>query len=131
PPLHRYVHVDWGVMRQNLDVLREVFWSVRPLEWIPFAGAIAIARRSIPKALLVSGWFAAFLVVKGTDPRARVEDASFFRLMMPSLPAYLLLLAAMPLLVPTLGPALAARFPPLPPDPRRLRLALPVAVVLL
>ena len=69
------MHVDWSVMRQNLDVLREFFWSVRPLEWIPIAGLVAIARRSAPKALLVAGWFAAFLVVKGTDPRARVEDA--------------------------------------------------------
>src|SRR5207302_6629304 len=109
-PFTKYVHLDWGVLRQNLDALREFFWSVRPLEVIPFAGAIAIARRSWPKAALVFFWFAAFLIVKGTDPHARVEDASFWRLMLPSLPAYLLLLAAIPLLVPRFAPALVRRF---------------------
>jgi hypothetical protein len=111
-PFDKYFHLDWGVLRQNLDVLREFFWSVRPLEVIPFVGALAIARRSWPKAALVFFWFMAYLLVKGTDPHARVEDASFWRLLMPSFPAYLLLLAAIPLLIPRFAPALARRFPP-------------------
>ena len=72
---------------------------------------IAIGRRSWPKALLVFGWFAAFFVLKGTSSHAKVEDASFFRLMMPSLPAFILLLAAVPLLVPGLPAAMVRRFP--------------------
>ena len=50
---------------------------------------------------------------------------------MPSLPAYVLLLASIPLLVPTVGPALAQRLPPRVPSIRRTRIALPLAAVLL
>ena len=69
----------------------------------PVAGVLAIGRRSWPKAVLIFGWFATFLLIKGTDDKANVEDASFFRLLMPSFPAFLLLLASIPLLVPTFG----------------------------
>ncbi len=115
-PFHKYVSVNWGHLQENLDGLREFFWAVRPLEFVPFAGLLAIGRRSWPKALLVFFWLATFLAIKGTDIKANVEDASFFRLMMPSFPAFLLLLAAIPLLVPafrwsrrlfTEGPALS------------------------
>jgi hypothetical protein len=109
--LEEHVKLDWGVLHQNLDQLREFFWAVRPLEWIPLAGLLAIGRRSWSKAVFVFGWFALFVVFKGTDPHVLVQDASFWRLMMPSYPAYLLLFAAVPLLVPTLGGRIAARWP--------------------
>jgi hypothetical protein len=110
--ISRYVHIDWTHLRQNRDSLREFFWAVRPLEWVPIAALLALGRRSWPKAVLITGWFAAFLIVKGTAADSNVEDASFFRLMMPSFPAFVLLLAAIPLLVPKLGQTIAARFPP-------------------
>jgi hypothetical protein len=47
-----------------------------------------------------------------------VEDGSFFRLMMPSFPAYLLLAASVPLLVPTFGRQVAERLPPAAPRRR-------------
>lgn len=118
--ISRYVHVNWTQLRENRDALREFFWAVRPLEWVPLAGLLAIGRRSWPKAALVATWFAAFLLIKGASDQSRVEDASFFRLMMPSFPAYVLLLAAIPLLVPKLGAQIAARFPPGVGRPRRL-----------
>ena len=119
--LGRYVNIDWGHLRENRDELREFFWAIRPLQWVVLAGVLAIGRRSWPKAALVAVWFFGFLVVKGTSEQARVEDASFFRLMMPGFPAFLFLLAAVPLLVPKLGPAIAARFPaPTARSPRRL-----------
>jgi dolichyl-phosphate-mannose-protein mannosyltransferase len=102
-PFRKYIDLDWHQLHQNIDGVREFFWAVRPLEWVPLAGLLAIGRRSWPKALLVFGWFAAYLVIKGTSDQASVEDASFFRLLMPSFPAFLLLLAAVPLLVPTFG----------------------------
>ncbi|HKP19051.1 MAG TPA: glycosyltransferase family 39 protein [Gaiellaceae bacterium] len=116
-PFRKYVDLDWHQLHENLDEIREFFWAVRPLEWVPLAGLLAIGRRSWPKALLVFGWFAAYLVIKGTSEQASVEDASFFRLLMPSFPAFLLLLAAVPLLVPSFGltrrllvpPAVSAR----------------------
>ena len=67
-----------------------------------------------------SAWFATFFVIKGTADEASIEDASFFRLLMPAFPAFLLLLACIPLLVPTFG--LTQRlFTPAPatPPPRR------------
>jgi hypothetical protein len=110
--ISRYVHIDWTHLRENRDSLREFFWAVRPLEWVPIAALLALGRRSWPKAVLIAGWFASFLIVKGTAANSNVEDASFFRLMMPSLPAFVLLLAAIPLLVPKLGETISARFPP-------------------
>jgi Dolichyl-phosphate-mannose-protein mannosyltransferase len=121
--LSRYVHINWDQLRANRDSLREFFWAVRPLEWVPFAAVLALGRRSWPKAALVVVWFGAFLLVKGTSENSNVEDASFFRLMMPSLPALVLMLAAIPLLVPKLGQRITARFPPAAASadsPRRL-----------
>jgi hypothetical protein len=73
---------------------------VRPLEFVVVAGFVAIGRRSWPKAVLIFGWFLTFLLIKGTNAKANIEDASFFRLLMPSFPAFLILLASIPLLVP-------------------------------
>jgi hypothetical protein len=102
-PFRKYVDLNWSQLDQNINGVREFFWAVRPLEWVPLAGLLAIGRRSWPKAMLVFGWFATFFLIKGTDSKASVEDASFFRLLMPSFPAFLLLIAAVPLLVPGFG----------------------------
>ncbi len=126
-PITKYVNLDWGNLHTNLEGLREFFWSLRAIEWVPFAGLIAIGLRAWPKAILVFGWFAAFFVLKGTSPHAKVEDASFFRLMMPSLPAFILLLAAVPMLVPGLPGALVRRFPVGAAGMPRFRIALAVA----
>ncbi len=102
-PIHKYVNLNWHQLQQNIDGIREFFWAVRPLEWMLLAGLLAIGRRSWPKAVLIFGWFATFLIIKGTDDKANISDASFLRLLMPSFPAFLLLLAAIPLLVPAFG----------------------------
>jgi hypothetical protein len=109
-PVTRYVHVDWGHLGDNMDALREFFWSVRVLEFLPIAGTVAVARRSIPKALFLACWFFGYFFIKGSTTQASVEDGSFFRLMLPAFPAYLLLGASIPLLVPTYGARLAERF---------------------
>ena len=85
----RYVDLDWANFRSNMAELREFFWSARVLQWLPFAGAFAVARRSLPLAGLLAGWFAAFLLVKGTPPQSTVESGSFFRLLMPAYPGLL------------------------------------------
>jgi hypothetical protein len=127
----RYVNIDWEHLRENRDSLREFFWAIRPLQWIALAGVIALLRRSWAKGALVAVWFYAFLVVKGTSDHARVEDASFFRLLMPSYPAFLLLLAAVPLLIPRFGTAIAQRYPPGTPSSRRLTRPIIIVAVLL
>lgn len=83
--------------------LREYFWSQRVLQWLPLAGAIAIGRRSVPLAILVGGWFGAFLLGQATRAGVGFDDGVLFRVLLPALPAYVLLAAALPLLVPTLA----------------------------
>ena len=83
-----------------LQSLREHFWVARVMEWLPVAGTIALLARSRRAFLLVAAWFAIFVVAKATYVPASVEDASFWRILMPSFPAYLLLTASVVLLVP-------------------------------
>lgn len=89
---------NWGDLKHNGIFIREFFYSLRVLEYLPIAGALAIGRRSIPAMLLVGGWFLAFLAVQGTS--SDVADYTFWRPMLPSLPAYVLLASAIPLLAP-------------------------------
>jgi hypothetical protein len=97
----KYWHLlDWPRFLNNLDLLREHFWSARLIEWLVLAGVIALARRSLGAALLVGGWFFSFALVKGSYGNASVEDSSLFRIMMPSFPAFVLLIASLPLLLP-------------------------------
>jgi hypothetical protein len=108
-PYHRYVHINWDNIHENLDELREFFWSVRVLQWIPFAGAIAVARRSVPLAVLLSLWFWGFFLLKGSTAEATVESGSFFRFLLPAIPALILLAVSVPLLVPKYGGELVRR----------------------
>ena len=71
------------------------------LQFLPLAGAIAVARRSVPAAGLFLTWLLGYVVVKGAADVATVESGSFWRLIMPALPAFVLLAASVPLLVPT------------------------------
>jgi hypothetical protein len=117
---------SWEHLHQVLLGLREHFWVARVMEWLPLAGCIALFARSRRGALLVASWFLVFLLVKGTYVPASVEDASFFRIMMPSFPAYLILAASVVLLVP------GVRARPQPPHSsplagRRLTVALAAA----
>jgi hypothetical protein len=97
----KYWHtLNWSHFLNNLDLLREHFWSGRLIEWLVLAGLIALARRSVPAALLVGGWFFSFVLVKGSYANASIEDSSLFRIMMPAFPAFVLLITALPLLLP-------------------------------
>jgi hypothetical protein len=125
----KYININWHHLQENKDSLREFFWAVRPLQWLGIAGVLALLRRGWAKAGLVAVWFYAFLVVKGTSEQARVEDASFFRLLMPAFPAFVLLLAAVPLLAPKLGAAVAARWPLARTTPRRLTIPVAAAAI--
>ena len=105
---------DWN---RNMSNLREFFWSARLAQWAPLAGALAVARRSLPASALLLGWLLGYVVVKGSSNVAGIENGSFWRLVMPALPAYLLLVVAIPLLVPTVARRLGSRIAP--PPPRR------------
>jgi hypothetical protein len=107
-PVHKYVHLNWHQFRENLLSIREHFWSARLIEWLVLAGLLGVLRRSRVFFLFVGVWFGAFAILKGTYAAASVEDASVFRIMMPAFPAFILLLASLPLLVPGLPRRLPA-----------------------
>src|SRR5213075_2437345 len=91
---------SWEHLHQVLLGLREHFWISRVIEWLPIGGMVALAIRSIRGALLVIPWFVAFVLVKATYIPASIDDASFWRILMPAFPAYVLLAASVVLLVP-------------------------------
>jgi hypothetical protein len=93
-------HLNWQWFTHNIDLLREHFWSGRLIVWLIIAGAVGLFRRSPRAGALVGGWFFAFAFVKGSYNAAGIEDGSLFRVMMPAYPAFVLLLASVPLLVP-------------------------------
>ena len=128
--IDRYIELDIDHWRQQMNYLREFFWSARLAQWAPFAGLVAVLRmRRGAIAALLAGWLAAFLVVKGFSTRADIQANTFWRLLMPAWPAYLLLLASIPLLVPTLARRLGERVRPPVTSPVGRR-ALAVAAVL-
>jgi hypothetical protein len=117
---------SWDHLREVLNSLREHFWVARVIEWLPVAGSIAFLLRSRRGFLLVGTWFTAYLLAKGTYLPASVEDASFWRIMMPAFPAYLILAAAVVLLVPGVRARPAASTPV--PRSRRFAIVVTAAV---
>ena len=110
----RTVHLDFDTWKQNMSNLREFTWSARVMQWLPIAGALAVARRSVPAAGLLLGWLLGYVIVKGAADVATIESGSYWRLIMPSLPAFVILSASIPLLVPTLMPRMGDRLAPAP-----------------
>jgi hypothetical protein len=102
---------DLGNLGASEEELREFFWSVRVLEWLPLAGVLGVARRSPALAALLGLWFGAYLVVRGTDADVTVGGGTFFPALLPAFPAYALLTAAIPLLAPPL-PAMSGEQSP-------------------
>jgi hypothetical protein len=130
--LQRYFDFDFEHWRAQMDQLREFFWSARLAQWAPVAGLVAVLRvRRGAIAALLGGWLAAFIVVKGFSPRADIQANTFWRLLMPAWPAYLLLFATIPLLVPTAARALGDRVAPVTSGGLRTRWIVVAAVVAL
>jgi hypothetical protein len=95
-----YLDFHWSHFTHELDQIREHFWSLRIIEWLVIAGLIGLGRRSRVGCALVGGWFGAFVVVKGGYANAGIEDASLLRLLIPTIPAFTILIASVPYLVP-------------------------------
>jgi len=101
--LHSYFHPSWSFFSQQLDSIREHFWSVRVLEWLALAGTIGLLRRSRPAGLLFGGWFFSMIVVKWTTPgHGTVDDSDLLRQTISAVPAFLVILAGVLLLFPRL-----------------------------
>jgi hypothetical protein len=103
---------SWAHLHQVLLALREHFWIARVLEWVPIAGMLALLVRARRGFLLAGGWFAVYVLLKATYIPASVEDASFWRILMPAFPAFVLLAAAVVLALPGLRPRPVAAGPP-------------------
>ena len=114
---------NWNHLHDVLLALREHFWIARVIEWLPIAGAVALLIRTRRGFLLIGAWFAAYLLVKATYIHASVDDASFFRIVMPGFPAFVILAAAVVLLVP----GVRARPAPAPARDRDRRLTVALA----
>jgi hypothetical protein len=112
-------------LERNMALLREYFWSQRLLLWVPFAGVIAVGRRSWPLALQLGGWLAAWVAFRMGSTNASPEGGELFQALLPALPAYILLVASLPLLVPTLASRLGPLARPVeaPSLSRSLRVA--------
>jgi hypothetical protein len=128
--VHRYLPLDLHAWKQNMSNLREFFWSARLVQWAPFAGAVAVARKSIPVSAMLLVWLLSYVVVKGSSNVASIESGSFWRLVMPAFAAFLILSAAIPLLVPTLAKRLGARLDPQPARRPGRRVVIGVVAVL-
>jgi hypothetical protein len=121
-PFHQYLQLNTDHWRGEMSSLREFFWPSRIAQWAPFAGLLAVLRvRRGAIACLLAGWLGAFILVKGFSDRASIEANTFWRLLMPAWPAYLLLFASIPLLVPTLARRLGGRLSAPAPSPVRWR----------
>jgi hypothetical protein len=92
-----HVAFGWHQMGRSLDSVREFSWSRRLLEYLPLAGVVGLARRSGPAA----AFFAVVLVAAVILPLSRPLDLTAYLLVIvPGIPAYWLLTASIPFLVP-------------------------------
>src|SRR5262249_14173402 len=92
-----HVAFGWHQMGQSLDNVREFSWSRRLLEYLPLAGVVGLARRSGPAA----AFFAVVLVAAVILPLSRpLGLTDYLLVIVPGIPAYWLLTASIPFLVP-------------------------------
>jgi hypothetical protein len=105
---------SWTQLHNNLIQLREHLWSDRVLEFLAVAGIVALFVRSRRAGVFVGSWFIAYLLLKASYINARVEDGGFWRLLLPAFPAFVIIVAAVPLLFP------GVRLRPVAPPPLRL-----------
>ncbi|MBX5474646.1 MAG: hypothetical protein IRZ20_06485, partial [Thermoleophilia bacterium] len=100
------LHFDWSQFHGNLLGFREYGWSLRVVEWVPIAGTIALLRRSLTAAVGVASWFWLGVLLRGAVPDTFATgdpfhpSSAFLTLLLPAFPAFVLLVAALPLLVP-------------------------------
>jgi hypothetical protein len=92
---------SWSGFQGSMSNIREFFYSNRLLQWLPVAGALGMLRLMRPAAGLTAGW--AFLAaVIGVATPTSFAAGRFFVDLIPVWPAYALLVAAIPALIPTL-----------------------------
>lgn len=94
-------HPAWAAFQATMAQVREHFWSNRLLQWLAVAGAAGAVRLARPLGVLGIGWLGAYALV-AVATQTDFSQGRFFVSLIPSWPAYALLVAAVPALVPTL-----------------------------
>jgi hypothetical protein len=107
-------HPSWSAFEAAMAQIREYFWSNRLLQWLPIAGAIGALRLLPELAVLAATWLAAAAIVIVATP-SEFAGGRLLISLIPSWPAYALLVAAIPALLPTLVTRCAGY---LTPEPR-------------
>ena len=102
---------SWDGFQSTMAQIREFFWSNRLLQWLPAAGAIGMLRLCGVGAALSAGWVATATVLVLATPSV-FDNGRVFVAWIPAWPAYALLVAAIPALVPTLVRRLGSRVQP-------------------
>jgi hypothetical protein len=101
--VHRYLPFDWGLLHHNLDGFREYTWSQRMIYFTTVGGLVGLLRRSTVAGVLTGTWLAVFVVVKGSAPIGTFDVGGFLSHLIPAFPAYFLLVASLPFLLPFYG----------------------------
>lgn len=99
----KYVQFNWHHFTQELIDLREVFWSLRFIEFLVIAGAFGVLRKRPVRGLFVVLWFASYGILKGSNVKSDFTSANWFRLTEPGLPAFIMLTAGVFFCLPVLG----------------------------
>lgn len=92
-----HVPLGWHDMGRSLDNLREFSWSRRILEYLPIAGVIGLARRSLPAGLFVGMVVLATVVFPLARPLSLTD---YLFAIVPGMSAYWLLAASIGFLWP-------------------------------
>jgi hypothetical protein len=100
-------HFSAARLSYTFSWIREGFWSLRLLQWIAAAGFVALLRVSPAKAAFAGSWLLAFVLFRGSDPTLDARAGTFWPAVLPALPAFGLLAASLPLLVPGWRPRAA------------------------
>ena len=127
----KYFRQDsWTHLTNNIDLLREHFWSGHGAVWLVIAGMIAIGLRSRIALLLIGGSFLPFAIAKGAFV-GTIDDTATFRYLIPAFPMFVLGLASLVYLVPGTRRNRPAYVPVGRALPNRLRISLLALAVVL
>jgi hypothetical protein len=99
----KYLQFNWNHFNVELTDLREVFWSLRFLEFLVIAGAFGVIRRRPVRGLFLVLWFASYGIFKGSSAKSDFTSANWFRLTEPGLPALMMLAVGVAFCLPVFG----------------------------